>query len=103
MNFSEAMDHLNQGHAISRDDWVPGDFIVKMPALNLPPFNTQSPGPRVNDRTAKWIGASTPLNCLPYIASCSYDFRWQPGWQPLQEDMFAQDWNIYRLDPGSPA
>lgn len=94
MDFSEALIIAKEGTRITRaaTDWS-GRFVVVMPELNLPPFSTQDTNRKVNDRTAKHIGEDTPLNSL-YFAS--YDLykaqKWQPGWIPTQEDLFAEDW-----------
>ena len=65
-----------------------------MPGLQLPPFNSQAPGAKVNDRTAKHIGVDTPLDSQPYIAMWTASQQWQPGWLCSQADMLAEDWEI---------
>jgi len=65
-----------------------------MPPLQLPPFNTQGTSRKVNDRTAKWIGADKPLDCQPYFAIYTADEKWVPGWLASQTDMLADDWLI---------
>lgn len=93
MTFEEALPHLKNGLRLTRAGWNgSGMFVVLMPELNLPPFNTQGTARKVNDRTAKWIGEDAPLNCQPYIAMYTADQKWQPGWVPSQSDIFADDW-----------
>lgn len=94
MKFSEAIDLCIGGAAIGRKSWTDTIFVVTMPALNLPPFNTQGTDRKVNDRTAKWIGEDTPLNCQPYFSAYKEGNLWQPGWTPNTDDMFADDWHI---------
>lgn len=90
MDFSDALNALKAGNKLSRTD---GEFIVMMPSLYLPPYNTQDTNRKVNDRTAKWIGEDSPLDSQPYIA-CSRNGKWYPGWFPGSEDLFAEDWKI---------
>jgi len=69
MNFSEALIQLKLGHRCYRYGWNgKGQWVVLMPELKLPSFNTQEPGAKVNDRTAKYIGKETPLDSQPYFA-----------------------------------
>jgi hypothetical protein len=69
-------------------------FIVYMPRLQLPPYNTAGTARKVNDRTAKHIGEDTPLDCQPYIAMWTATGQWQPGWLASQNDLLATDWEI---------
>lgn len=95
MNFGQALEKLKGGDAVARAGWNgKGMFIVLMPALNLPPFNTQGTDRKVNDRTAKWIGKDAPLDCQPYISMYNAQKQWQPGWLASQADMLADDWEI---------
>ncbi len=71
-----------------------GMFIAYMPPLYLPPFSTQEAGPRVNDRTAKYIGVDTPLDSQGYFAMFTATKQWQPGWLASQADMLAEDWQF---------
>lgn len=97
MNFSEALRHLKDGKGIARQGWNgKGMFICLMPALYLPPFNTQDTSRKVNDRTARWIGEDQPLDCQPYIAMYTAQKKWQPGWLASQADMLAEDWVIVK-------
>lgn len=93
MNFGQALEALKAGKKVTREAWS-GEWIVLMPSLHLPPFSTQEPGPRVNDRTAKHIGVDTPLDSQPYIAQFTADQKWQPGWVSSQADILAEDWSI---------
>ena len=88
----EALTMLFEERRMSRSAWTHIDFVVMMPELNLPSNSRQEPGPKVNDRTAKHIGVDTPLNSQPYFAAFYSDGRWQPGWTPTTEDVFAEDW-----------
>lgn len=93
--FEAALIQLKNGHKLQREGWNgKGQFVVMMPALYLPPYNTQGTERKVNDRTAKWIGEDAPLDCQPYFAIYNAQKKWQPGWQPSQGDMFANDWQI---------
>lgn len=93
MNFGQALELLKAGHKVTREGWNgKGMFIVLMPPLYLPPYNTQGTARKVNDRTAKWIGEDQPLDCQPYIAMYTARKQWQPGWLCSQADMLAEDW-----------
>jgi hypothetical protein len=96
MNFGEAfLVAKNEQKAICREGWNgKGQFVVVMPALYLPPYNTQGTERKVNDRTAKWIGEDQPLDCQPYFAIYNAQKKWQPGWLPSQGDLFADDWMV---------
>lgn len=95
MNFGHALQALKDGHRVGRSGWNgKGMFVVLMPALYLPPFNTQGTDRKVNDRTAKWIGEDQPLDCQPYLALYTADRKWVPGWLASQTDMLADDWQI---------
>jgi len=93
MNIGSAVQAMKDGQAVRRSNWGTM-FIVLMPSLYLPPFNTQDTARKVNDRTAKWIGEDQPLDCQPYIAAYTADKKWQPGWIAAQEDLLAEDWEI---------
>ena len=95
MNFGQAIEAAKDGNAISRAGWNgKGMFVVYMPPLYLPPHNTQGTARKVNDRTAKWIGEDTPLDCVGYFAMFAADKKWVPGWLASQTDMLAEDWTI---------
>lgn len=95
MSFGHAIEAMKLGNKVGRAGWNgKGMFIVVMPALHLPPFNTQGTARKVNDRTAKWIGEDKPLDCQPYIAMYTADKKWVPGWLASQTDMLADDWLI---------
>lgn len=95
MSFGHAIEALKNGQRVARAGWNgKGMFIVLMPRLQLPPFNTQGTERKVNDRTAKWIGEDTPLDCQPYFAMWTAAKQWQPGWLASQADMLANDWMI---------
>jgi hypothetical protein len=101
-DFGCALEAAKQGKKISRPGWNArrnglDQFVVRMPSLKLPPYSTQAPGPKVNDRTAKWIGVDTPLDCQPYYAMF-IEGAWQPGWLPSQADLEAGDWEIYPVE-----
>ena len=94
-DFGWALEKLRQGHKLRRAGWNgKGMWIVLMPELKLPPHSSQEPGAKVNDRTAKHIGADTPLDSRPYIAMWTATRQWQPGWHASQADMLADDWEI---------
>lgn len=95
-SFSAALQALKDGCAVGRAKWKNVAFIVLMPELQLPAFNTQDTNRKVNDRTAKWIGPDTPLNSRPYIAAYTPDGEWQPGWLASQADLLADDWVIVK-------
>ncbi len=92
MDFSEALKQLKQGERMTRLGWKNAIFVVMMPPLYLPPFNTQEPGAKVNDRTAKHIGNDTPLDSQAYFAVMTVGQKWQPGWTPSTQDVLADDW-----------
>jgi len=94
-DFGWALEQLKAGRKVRRSGWNgKGMWIVLMPGLQLPPFNSQAPGAKVNDRTAKHIGVDTPLDSQPYIAMWTASQQWQPGWLCSQADMLAEDWEI---------
>lgn len=95
MSFGLALEALKKGARVARTGWNgKGMFVVLMPRLQLPPYSTQGTERKVNDRTAKWIGEDTPLDCSPYLAMWTADRKWQPGWLASQADMLADDWQI---------
>ena len=95
MKFGEALEALKEGKKVAREGWNgKGMWLVLMPALQLPPFSSQAPGAKVNDRTAKHIGVNTPLDSQPYIAMWTAAKQWQPGWLASQADMLSEDWLI---------
>jgi len=93
MNFGQAIEAMKAQKKVARAGWNGKNmFIVLMPELNLPPYNTTDTARKVNDRTAKWIGEDTPLESQPYIAMFTAQKKWQPGWLASQADIFAEDW-----------
>lgn len=93
MDFGQALMLLKAGKKVARKGWNGANqFVVCMPALYLPPFNSQEPGAKVNDRTAKHIGEDAPLDSQPYLALKNAQGKWQPGWVPSMGDLFAEDW-----------
>lgn len=95
LNFGQAIEFMKQGHKVAREGWNgKGMFIVIMPELYLPPYNTQDTNRKVNDRTAKWIGEDSPLDSQAYIAMYTTKGQWQPGWLASQADMLSDDWVI---------
>lgn len=95
MDFSEALASLKAGNKLARAGWNgKNQFVVLMPALYLPPFNTQDTTRKVNDRTAKWIGEDQPLDSQPYFAMRNAQGKWQPGWLASQGDLLANDWMV---------
>lgn len=95
MDFGEAFNLMKGGSKVARDGWNgKRKFVVVMPSLYLPPFNSQEPGAKVNDRTAKHIGYDTPLDSQPYFALFNAQGKWQPGWLPSAGDLFAEDWVV---------
>lgn len=95
MDIGGAINFMRKGHKVRRVGWNgKGMYIALMPALYLPPFNSQEPGAKVNDRTAKYIGPDTPLDSQPYIAMWTAAQQWQPGWNASTQDLLATDWQI---------
>lgn len=93
--FEVALRMLKDGYKMQRSGWNgAGQFVVMMPPLYLPPYNTQGTDRKVNDRTAKWIGEDAPLDCQPYFAIYNAQKKWQPGWLASQGDLFADDWQV---------
>jgi hypothetical protein len=92
-DFGTAIAKLKAGMRVARSGWNgKGMWIVLMPELRLPPHSSQEPGAKVNDRTAKHIGADAPLNSRPYLAMWNAAGAWQPGWLASQADMLGEDW-----------
>lgn len=95
MSFGHAIEAAKAGYKIHRSGWNGKNmFVVYMPPLYLPPFNTQDTHRKVNDRTAKWIGKDKPLCCQPYFAMYTAKEEWVPGRLASQSDMLAEDWMI---------
>lgn len=95
LTFGLAIEAAKLGKKIARGGWNgKGQWVVLMPALSLPPYSSQKPGAKVNDRTAKHIGPDTPLDSQPYFAMWNAQGKWQPGWTATQSDMLAEDWEI---------
>lgn len=95
MNIHEAIEWMREDRKVQRKGWNgKGMFIVLMPELKLPPFNTQDTNRKVNDRTAKHIGEDMPLDSQPYIAMFTATKQWQPGWLCSQADLLANDWQV---------
>lgn len=95
MDFGNAVRHLKDGYKVRRAGWNgKGMWVVLMPSLKLPPYSSQEPGAKVNDRTAKHIGTDTPLDSQPYIAMWTAQQQWQPGWLASQADILAEDWEV---------
>lgn len=95
LSFGLAIEAAKKGEKVSRAGWNGKEmFVVYMPALYLPPFNSQTPGAKVNDRTAKYIGEDVPLDSQPYFAMKTANNKWQPGWLPSQSDILADDWYV---------
>ena len=94
-DFGWAIEQLKAGNKVARAGWNgKGMWVVMMPSLYLPPFNSQEPGAKVNDRTARHIGEDMPLDCQPYMVMWTADKKWQPGWLASQADMLAEDWSV---------
>lgn len=95
LSFGHALVALKEGKKVARAGWNgKGQFVVLMPELYLPPYNSQEPGAKVNDRTAKHIGKDVPLDSQPYFALKNAQGQWQPGWVPSTSDALANDWQI---------
>ena len=95
MNFGQALEALKAGKKVAREGWNGrGMWIVLMPALYLPSYNTGETYRKVNDRTAKHIGEDTPLDSQPYISMFTATKQWQPGWLASQSDVLSEDWTI---------
>lgn len=93
MEIGGAVAAMRSGQKVRRAGWNgKGMWIVLMPHLELPPHSSQSPGAKVNDRTARHIGVDTPLDSQPYVAMWTAEKKWQPGWLCSQADLLAQDW-----------
>src|SRR6266550_4357826 len=89
-----AVERMRSGDKVQRLGWNGKGFIVLMPPLYLPPYNTTDTARKVNDRTAKWIGEDKSLDCQPYIAMYTATKQWQPGWLCSQADLLAVDWQV---------
>ena len=97
MNIGQAVQAMRDGHKVARSGWNgKGMFVVLMPALQLPPYNTPDTARKVNDRTVRWIGKNAPLDCQPYVAMWTADQKWHPGWLCSQADLLADDWEIVK-------
>lgn len=94
-DFGWAIKQLKEGKKVAREGWNGKNmWIVLMPSLYLPPYNTEDELRKVNDRTAKHIGEDKPLDSQPYIAMWTADEKWQPGWLASQADILSEDWVI---------
>ena len=95
LTFGLAIEAAKLGKKIARKGWNgKGMWVVLMPALSLPPYSSQEPGVKVNDRTAKHIGEDTQLDSQPYFVMWTALGQWQPGWLASQADMLADDWGV---------
>ena len=95
MNFGDALKALKSGSKVQRTGWNgKNQWVVLMPSLLLPPFNSQTPGAKVNDRTAKHIGENSVLDSQPYFVLYNAQGKWQPGWVPSTSDCLAEDWQV---------
>ena len=95
LSFGLAIEAAKLGKRIARKGWNGKNmFVVYMPPLYLPPYNTQGTERKVNDRTAKWIGEDQPLDSQPYFAMYNAQKQWIPGWLASQSDMLAEDWCV---------
>ena len=95
MGFSDALLALKRGEKVARAGWNGKDqWVCAMSGLKLPPNNSTEPGPKVNDRTAQFIGVDQPLDSQPYLVLKNQQGKWQPGWVPSQGDLFAHDWML---------
>ena len=93
-DIGRAVKQMHNGAKVRRQAWKSLRWICMMPGLDLPSYNSQLPGAKVNDRTAAFIGKNTPLHCQPYIAAYTTDDLWQPGWLASQVDLLAVDWEV---------
>ena len=95
MDIGLAIKYAKQGHKIARTGWNgAGMYIVLMPELYLPPYNSIDTIRKVNDRTAKHIGENAPLDSQPYFAMFTAQEQWQPGWLASQADLLGDDWEL---------
>lgn len=95
MDIGVAISEMRAGSKVARKGWNgKGQWVVLMAALSLPPYSSQVPGAKVNDRTAKFIGEDTPLESQPYFALWNAQGKWQPGWVPSVSDCLADDWEV---------
>ena len=93
--FDGAINALKAGAKVQREGWNgKAQWVVMMPALQLPLASSTAPGPKVNDRTAKHIGYDAPLDSQPYFVLWTAQGKWQPGWVPSTSDLLADDWRI---------
>lgn len=95
IDFGVALLALKSGKRVRRIGWNGKDqWVCAMTELNLPPHNSTEPGPKVNARTAQFIGHDQPLDSQPYLVLKNQQGKWQPGWVPSQGDLFADDWQV---------
>lgn len=95
MDIGGAINFMRKERKVRRVGWADKEaFVVLMTALKLPPFSSQEPGAKVNDRTAKYIGADTPLDSQPYFVLGHASGVWQPGWTASTQDLLATDWQV---------
>jgi hypothetical protein len=95
LTFGLAIEAMKKGYKVARKGWNGKEmWIVLMPSLYLPPYNTADTYRKVNDRTAKHIGEDKPLDSQPYIAMWTAQGKWQPGWLASQADILAEDWMV---------
>jgi hypothetical protein len=92
LSFGEALAALQAGMRVTLFGWE-DRWVVLMPSLDLPPFSSQTPGAKVNDRTAKHIGRDTPLRSQPYFAQWDRGL-WRPGWLPSAAELLSPHWAI---------
>ena len=61
-----AVKQMHNGAKVRRQAWKSLRWICMMPGLDLPSYNSQLPGAKVNDRTAAFIGQKHSI-ALPAI------------------------------------
>lgn len=95
VNFSTALEELKRGKKVARDGWNgKNQWVCLMPGLYLPAHNTEGDVPKVNARTAKFLGVDVPMDSQPYFALYNAQGKWQPGWVPSTGDVLAEDWYV---------
>lgn len=89
-DFGQAIKELKTGSRVARAGWNgKGMWLALMPSLYLDKA-------LVNDRTKKFIGNETDLDCQPYIVMWTAAKQWQPGWLASQADILAEDWIVVK-------
>jgi len=90
VNFSELANVIEESQIAKRKSWIEEDkWMTIVPAtyvpLDLPTLFTPNSVESIGDNFVN----------LKHVTAWFIDGKWQPGWIPDQEDLLADDWEIF--------